>query len=54
LVDHFTFAGNYVYDVSDGAPHMDTDYDASQIFFHDVNNYFQNIGGHAFDIDVNA
>ncbi|KAL4980293.1 pectin lyase fold/virulence factor [Aspergillus desertorum] len=25
-----------------------------RIFFHGVNNYFQNVGGHAFDIDANT
>lgn len=33
---------------------MGTNYDASEIIFHGVNNYFKNIGGHAFDIDVNT
>lgn len=33
---------------------MGTDNTDSQIFFHGVNNYFQNIGGHAFDIDTNT
>jgi hypothetical protein len=32
LADNYTFAGNYVYDVSDGTPHVGTDYDASQTF----------------------
>ncbi|KAI0144960.1 pectin lyase fold/virulence factor [Pestalotiopsis sp. NC0098] len=54
LKDYYTFVGNYIHDVSGRAPHMGTDYDASEIIFHGVNNYFKNIGGHAFDIDVNT
>jgi len=54
LADFYTFVGNYVHDVSGRAPHMGTDYDASTIVFHGVNNYFKNINGHAFDIDVNV
>ncbi|PYH96544.1 pectin lyase-like protein [Aspergillus ellipticus CBS 707.79] len=52
--DWYTFEGNWVHDVSGRAPHMGTDYDSSKIYFHAVNNYFQNIGGHAFDLDVNT
>ncbi|KAH8884717.1 pectin lyase-like protein [Thozetella sp. PMI_491] len=52
--DWYTFSGNYVHDVSGRAPHMGTDYDASTIYFHGVNNYFKNVGGHAFDIDTNT
>lgn len=33
---------------------MGTSNTASQIVFHGVNNYFQNIDGHAFDIDTNT
>lgn len=33
---------------------MGTDYDAADIIFHGVNNYFKDVGGHAFDIDVNT
>lgn len=54
LTDYYTFAGNYIHDCSGRAPHFGTDYDASEIFFHGVNNYFENMGGHAFDIDVNT
>lgn len=50
--DYYTFSGNWVHDVSGRAPHMGTDYTDSKIFFHAVNNYFQDIGGHAFDIDT--
>ncbi|KAG2420016.1 hypothetical protein HFD88_004813 [Aspergillus terreus] len=52
--DFYTFSDNWVHDVSGRAPHMGTDMTESTIFFHGVNNYFQNIGGHAFDIDTNT
>jgi pectate lyase len=52
--DWYTFQGNWVHDVSGRAPHLGTDYTDSRIFFHGVNNYFQNIGGHAFDVDTNT
>lgn len=54
LNDKYTFSGNWLHDVSGRAPHMGTTQTASQIFFHAVNNYFQNVGGHAFDIDANT
>lgn len=31
---------------------MGTDQNNAQILFHGVNNYFKDIGGHAFDIDI--
>lgn len=55
--DWYTFSGNWVHDVSGRAPHIGTagNGDAgSEIVFHGVNNYFQNIGGHAFDVDTNT
>ncbi|KOS20948.1 putative pectin lyase F [Escovopsis weberi] len=52
--DYYTFANNWLHDLSGRAPHMGTDFDASTIFMHAVNNYFQNIGGHAFDVDTNT
>lgn len=52
--DYYTFVGNWVHDVSGRAPHMGTDYTDSTIYFHAVNNYFQDIGGHAFDVDTNT
>ncbi|KAF9884806.1 hypothetical protein FE257_001222 [Aspergillus nanangensis] len=52
--DYYTFSNNYVHDVSGRAPHMGTANTDSTNFFHGVNNYFQNIGGHAFDIDTNT
>ncbi|KAL5044554.1 putative pectin lyase F-1 [Aspergillus fruticulosus] len=54
LEDWYTFQGNWVHDVSGRAPHMGTSNTDSRIFFHGVNNYFQNVGGHAFDIDTNT
>lgn len=52
--DYYTFVNNYVHDVSGRAPHFGTDYTNSLIFFHAVNNYFENIGGHAFDADASG
>ncbi|CAG8882049.1 unnamed protein product [Penicillium nalgiovense] len=52
--DYYTFSDNWIHDVSGRAPHMGTDYTDSTNFFHAINNYFQNIGGHAFDIDTNT
>ncbi|KAL4819537.1 pectin lyase fold/virulence factor [Aspergillus spinulosporus] len=54
LEDWYTFQGNWVHDVSGRAPHMGTSNTDSRIFFHGVNNYFQNVGGHSFDIDTNT
>ncbi|KAL4770730.1 pectin lyase fold/virulence factor [Aspergillus nidulans var. acristatus] len=54
LEDWYTFQGNWVHDVSGRAPHMGTSNTDSRIFFHAVNNYFQNVGGHSFDIDTNT
>ena len=51
--DWYTFSGNWVHDVSGRAPHVGTAQD-SEIVFHAVNNYFQNVGGHAFDVDTNT
>ncbi|KAK1965593.1 pectate lyase [Colletotrichum sublineola] len=53
--DYYTFSGNWLHDVSGRSPHMGTKKTAgSEIIFHGVNNYFQNVGGHAFDIDGNT
>lgn len=52
--DYYTFVGNYLHDLSGRAPHMGTDYTASLNFFHGINNYFVDIGGHAFDIGPNT
>lgn len=50
--DWYTFQGNWLHDVSGRAPHLGTS--DSTIFFHGVNNYFQDVGGHAFDIETNT
>ncbi|KAF7595701.1 hypothetical protein BBP40_005145 [Aspergillus hancockii] len=52
--DYYTFAGNWLHDVSGRAPHMGTTKTNSENFFHGVNNFFQNIGGHSFDVDANT
>lgn len=54
LEDWYTFSNNYLHDLSGRAPHIGTDYTDSKIFLHAVNNYFKDIGGHAFDIDTNT
>ncbi|KAF5025007.1 hypothetical protein F66182_2958 [Fusarium sp. NRRL 66182] len=52
--DQYTFVGNWLHDLSGRAPHVGTTNTNSQVVFHAVNNYFQNIDGHAFDIDGNT
>ncbi|RGP61400.1 pectate lyase [Fusarium sporotrichioides] len=52
--DFYTIAGNWFHDLSGRAPHIGTAQGSSQIVAHAVNNYFQNIGGHAFDVDTNT
>ncbi|KPM41741.1 putative pectin lyase E [Neonectria ditissima] len=52
--DWYTIAGNWFHDVSGRTPHIGTDYTASNIIVHAVNNYFQNVGGHCFDVDTNT
>ncbi|KAL4947446.1 pectin lyase fold/virulence factor [Aspergillus filifer] len=54
LEDWYTFQGNWLHDVSGRAPHLGTGDTDSHILFHGVNNYFQDVGGHAFDIDTNT
>ncbi|KAL5003069.1 pectin lyase fold/virulence factor [Aspergillus recurvatus] len=54
LEDWYTSQGNWVHDVSGHAPHVGTSNTDSRIFFHSVNNYVQNVGGHAFGIDTNT
>ncbi|KAL3473842.1 pectin lyase fold/virulence factor [Aspergillus californicus] len=54
LEDWYTFANNYIHDVSGRAPHYGTADTSSTIFFHAVNNYFKDVGGHAFDIGANT
>ncbi|KAH6677949.1 pectin lyase [Plectosphaerella plurivora] len=51
--DFYTIAGNYFHDLSGRAPHLGTG-DSSSNVVHAVNNYFQSIDGHAFDIQGNA
>ncbi|PYI11006.1 pectin lyase-like protein [Aspergillus sclerotiicarbonarius CBS 121057] len=52
--DYCTFYGNYLHDLSGRAPHYGTtDNDATNVF-HAVNNYFENMAGHAFDIGPNT
>ncbi|KAL0940258.1 pectin lyase [Colletotrichum truncatum] len=52
--DYYTFSGNWVHDTSGRSPHMGTTNGVTENIFHGVNNYFQNVGGHAFDIDGNT
>lgn len=51
--DFYTIAGNWFHDLSGRAPHLGTG-DSSSNIVHAVNNYFQSIDGHAFDIQGNA
>lgn len=51
--DFYTIAGNWLHDLSGRAPHLGTG-DNSKNIVHVVNNYFQNIDGHALDISGNA
>ncbi|KAL0934034.1 pectin lyase F-1-like protein 2 [Colletotrichum truncatum] len=51
--DFYTIAGNWLHDLSGRAPHLGTG-DSSSNVVHVVNNYFQNIDGHALDIQGNA
>ncbi|KEY67113.1 hypothetical protein S7711_09529 [Stachybotrys chartarum IBT 7711] len=46
--DSYTLSGNWIHDTSGRSPHVGTN---TNIVVHAVNNYFQNIGGHAFDVD---
>lgn len=52
--DYYTFVGSYLHDVSGRAPHVGTDYTNELLFFHGISNYFENVGGHAFEIGINA
>ncbi|KAK7428396.1 hypothetical protein QQZ08_005015 [Neonectria magnoliae] len=52
--DWYTIANNWFHDVSGRTPHIGTDKTASKIIVHAVNNYFQNVGGHCFDVDTNT
>ncbi|KAK6537368.1 hypothetical protein TWF694_011560 [Orbilia ellipsospora] len=48
--DWYTFSGNYVHTVSGRAPKLG--YTGAKIYMHAVNNYFYNVAGHAFDVEV--
>jgi len=54
LNDQYTISNNWIHDVSGRAPHIGTTATSSQEFYHIVNNYFQDIGGHALDVDGNT
>uniref|UniRef100_A0A8H7N7A4 pectin lyase n=1 Tax=Bionectria ochroleuca TaxID=29856 RepID=A0A8H7N7A4_BIOOC len=54
LKDWYTLSGNYFHDLSGRAPHIGTTATSSAIVMHAINNYFENIGGHAFDVDNNV
>lgn len=45
--DHITLSNNYVHDVSGRAPKVGG---SGGIVMHAVNNYFENVGGHDFDV----
>ncbi|KAG7125528.1 pectin lyase F like protein [Verticillium longisporum] len=49
--DLFTFSGNWLHDISGRAPHYGTDKNGATNVFHAVNNLFENMSGHAFDIE---
>ncbi|KAF3025114.1 putative pectin lyase F-1 [Neopestalotiopsis sp. 37M] len=49
--DQYTLFGNWIHDTSGRGPHIGTTTDVSEIFMHAVNNYYQNVPGHAWDID---
>ncbi|KAI9172580.1 putative pectin lyase E [Paramyrothecium foliicola] len=51
--DLYTITGNWFHDLSGRAPHLGTGDDSRNVV-HVVNNYFQNIDGHALDITANA
>ncbi|OAL55386.1 pectin lyase-like protein [Pyrenochaeta sp. DS3sAY3a] len=49
--DAYTFSGNWLHDLSGRAPHYGTDKNGATNVFHAVNNLFENMSGHAFDIE---
>lgn len=49
--DLFTFSGNYLHHVSGRAPHYGTADNSATNVFHAVNNLFESIDGHAFDVE---
>lgn len=52
--DYYTFSGNYLHHLSGRAPHYGTSNNNAMNVFHAVNNYFENMAGHAFDIEANT
>ncbi|KAE9576408.1 putative pectin lyase E [Colletotrichum fructicola] len=52
--DYYTFAGNYLHDLSGRAPHMGTTNGVTENYFHGVNNFVSAVAGHSFDIDGNT
>ncbi|KAJ5389398.1 uncharacterized protein N7496_000466 [Penicillium cataractarum] len=52
--DFYTFSGNYLHHLSGRAPHYGISTSGATNIFHAVNNYFENMSGHAFDIEANT
>ncbi|KAJ6070144.1 hypothetical protein N7499_012031 [Penicillium canescens] len=52
--DYYTFSGNYLHHLSGRAPHYGTSNNGATNVFHAVNNYFEDMTGHAFDIEANT
>ncbi|KAK1143440.1 hypothetical protein N8T08_006768 [Aspergillus melleus] len=52
--DYYTFSGNYLHHLSGRAPHYGTSNNDATNVFHAVNNYFEDMAGHAFDIEANT
>ncbi|GFF80385.1 hypothetical protein CNMCM6936_008762 [Aspergillus lentulus] len=52
--DYYTFSGNYLHHLSGRAPHYGTSSNDATNIFHAVNNYFEDMAGHAFDIEANT
>ncbi|KAF4231166.1 hypothetical protein CNMCM8980_005108 [Aspergillus fumigatiaffinis] len=52
--DYYTFSGNYLHHLSGRAPHYGTSSNGATNIFHAVNNYFEDMAGHAFDIEPNT
>jgi hypothetical protein len=48
--DSYTFAGNWLHDISGRAPKYGSD--GASVVFHAVNNLFENMDGHAFSIEA--
>ncbi|KAF7131427.1 hypothetical protein CNMCM5793_004598 [Aspergillus hiratsukae] len=52
--DYYTFSGNYLHHLSGRAPHYGTSNNGATNVFHAVNNYFEDMAGHAFDVEANT